>query len=137
MDISRLFLLSASISGLALAGCSAIQPPTPNEVRLTEKGGDCNSTVELNTGDTLTLALEGNPTTGYDWEVESNDPAVLELSGEPEYSSESSATGAGGTYTYRFKAVAKGQVTLRLIYHQPFEKNVPPSKSCEVTINVK
>ncbi len=137
MDSSGLFLLFASISVLVLAGCGAMQPPTPNEIHLTEKGGDCGSKVELNTGDTLVLSLEGNPTTGYVWEVESNDPAVIKPTGEPEFNPDSSAIGAGGTYTFRFTAVAKGQDALRLIYHQPYDKNAPETKSCEVTVNVK
>jgi inhibitor of cysteine peptidase len=137
MDHSGLFALVASIGALALVGCGAVQPPTPNEVRLSEKGGDCGSTVELKTGDTLALALEGNPITGYVWEVESNDPAVLEPTGEPEFNPDSEALGAGGTYTFRFTAVGKGQVALRLTYHRPFEENVPELRSCEVTINVK
>ncbi len=132
-----MFLLFASINILLLVGCSANQPPTPSEVRLTEKGGDCGSSVELNTGDSLSLTLEGNPTTGYTWEVESNDPAVLKPTGEPEYSPDSEAIGAGGTYTFRFTAVATGKVALKLIYHRTFEVGVPEIKSCEVTINVK
>jgi len=114
-----------------------MQPPTPNEVRLTEKGGDCGSTVELNTGDTLVLTLEGNPTTGYVWEIESNDPAVLESAGVPEFNPDSEAIGSGGTYTFRFTAVAEGKVTLKLVYQRPFEVNVQELKSCEVIINVK
>jgi inhibitor of cysteine peptidase len=137
MDHLSFFVFVASTSVLALAACSATQSPTPGEVRLSEKEGDCGSTVELNTGDTLVLTLEVNPTTGYTWEVESDDPAVIESISEPEYNPDSSAIGAGGTYTYRFRAVAEGQVTLRLIYHRPFETNVPELKSCKVTINVK
>jgi inhibitor of cysteine peptidase len=137
MDRLDMILLFASINVLVLVGCDVAQPATPNEVRLTEKGGDCGSSVELNTGDSLSLALEGNPTTGYVWEIESNDPAVMKPSGEPEYHADSEAIGAGGTYTFRFTAVAKGKVTLRLVYHRPFEKNVPELKSCEVTIIVK
>jgi inhibitor of cysteine peptidase len=137
MDRTGLFMLVASFSAMALVGCGAAQPPTPDEVRLTEKGGDCGSTVELDTGDALTLALEGNPTTGYVWDIEANDPAVIKPTGEPEFNADSNAVGAGGTVTFRFTAVAKGQVTLRLTYHRPFEVNVPPLKSCELTINVK
>ena len=137
MDRTSIFLMVASISAMALIGCSATQPPTLNEVRLTEKGGDCGSSVDLNTGDFMLLSLEGNPTTGYVWEIESNDPAVIKSVGEPEFTADSSAIGAGGTYTLRFSAVAKGQTTLKLVYHRPFEKNVPAAKSCELTINVK
>ena len=137
MDHFGLILSAVSINVLLLVGCSAMQPPTPNEVRLTEKGGDCGSTVELNTGDTLVLTLEGNPTTGYVWEIESNDPAVLESAGVPEFNPDSEAIGSGGTYTFRFTAVAEGKVTLKLVYQRPFEVNVQELKSCEVIINVK
>ena len=137
MDHFGLILSAVSINVLLLVGCSAMQPPTPNEVRLTEKGGDCGSTVELNTGDTLVLTLEGNPTTGYVWEIESNDPAVLESAGEPEFNPDSEAIGSGGTYTFRFTAVAEGKVTFKLVYQRPFEVNVQELKSCEVIINVK
>jgi inhibitor of cysteine peptidase len=137
MDRVDIVLLFVSINILVLVGSSAVLPPTPNEVHLTEKGGDCGSTVELNTGDSLALTLEGNPTTGYVWEIESNDPTVIQPVGEPDFNPDSEAVGAGGTYTFRFTAVAKGQVMLKLIYHRPFEKNVTPSKSCEVTIVVK
>ena len=137
MERRDLFLMVASISAMALVGCSAAQPPTPHEVRLKEKGGDCGSSVDLNTGDALVLDMDGNPTTGYVWEVESSDPAVIKSAGEPEFNADSTAVGAGGTVTFRFTAVAKGQATLKLTYHRPFEKNVPALKSCEVTINVK
>jgi inhibitor of cysteine peptidase len=125
------------MNAILLVGCGVAQPSTPNEVRLTEKRGDCGSTVELNSGDTLSLSLEGNPTTGYPWEIDSNDPAVMELAGEPEYNPDSEAIGSGGTYTFRFTAVAQGQVTLRLIYHRIFEEEVPALKSCEVIVTVK
>lgn len=137
MDRLDMFLSLISINILLLVGCGAAQPSTPNEVRLTEKGGDCGSTVELNTGDSLELVLEGNPTTGYTWETESNDPAVIQPAGEPEFTPDSEAIGSGGTYSFRFTAVANGEDTLKLIYHRTFEKNVPEIKSCEVTINVK
>jgi len=137
MDHLGLFLSTVSINVLLLVGCSAMQPPTPNEVHLSDKGGDCGSKVELNTGDSLVLTLEGNPTTGYVWEVESNDPAVIKPAGEPEFNPDSEAIGSGGIYTFRFTAVAKGEDTLKLIYHRTFEKNVPELKSCEVTISVK
>jgi inhibitor of cysteine peptidase len=137
MDRLDMFLLLISINILLLVGCGAAQPSTPNEVHLTEKGGDCGSSVELNTGDSLELVLEGNPTTGYTWEIESNDPAVLEPTGEPEFTPDSEALGAGGIYTFRFSAIANGKVTLRLIYRRPFENDVPALKSCEITINVK
>ena len=83
------------------------------------------------------MILEGNPSTGYTWEVGFYVPEVMKPAGEPKYQSASSQAGAGGTYTFRFLAVGEGQATLRLIYHRPWEQDVPDLKTCEVTVTVK
>jgi predicted secreted protein len=44
--------------------------------------------------------------------------------------------GAGGTFIFTFKAMAAGQVTLKLGYARPFE-SVPPIQSVSITIVVK
>lgn len=98
---------------------------------------DAGKTVELNTGDTLAVELEGNPTTGYVWEVEAVDAAVLKQTGESEFKPESDATGAGGVEILRFEAVASGQTALKLVYHRPWEEDVSPEETFEVTIVVK
>lgn len=133
----NLFLFVALTIVLALIGCNATPTQMPKEVRLTENGGGCGSTVGLKSGDTLELVVEGNPSTGYAWEVGFEVPAVIKSTGEPEYSSYSSTVGTGGAYTFHFVAVAEGQATITLIYHRPFEKNAPDLKTCEVTVNVK
>jgi inhibitor of cysteine peptidase len=98
---------------------------------------DAGKSVELGVGNKLEIVLEGNPTTGYSWEVGSVDETVLKLAGEPEFKSESRAVGAGGVFTFRFEAVAAGQTALQLIYHRPFEKDTPPIETFEVSVAVK
>ena len=93
--------------------------------------------VEMRAGGTLDVSLEGNPTTGYMWEAASVDSAVLKQVGEREFTSNSQALGAGGNVRFRFRAVAPGQTRLKLIYHRPFEKNVPPEKTFEVNVVVR
>jgi inhibitor of cysteine peptidase len=98
---------------------------------------DSGSTVELRTGDTLAVMLSGNPTTGYQWEMASVDTNVLKQRGKPEYTSNSAAVGAGGKFIFAFEAAAPGQTVLRLVYRRPFEKNVPPASTFEITAVVK
>ena len=135
-------LLVVSMLVLLLAGCrstGASQPtstPVPKEVQLTEEGGLCGSAVGLNAGDILVLILEGNPSTGYSWEVGFYVPEVIAPSGEPEIRPESNLAGAPATYTFRFLAVGEGEATLRLTYHRPAEKDAPDLKTCEVTVKV-
>ena len=98
---------------------------------------DAGSSSELRVGDKLEVTLPGSPTTGFQWEIGSVDTSILRPTGEPEFKSSSDALGSGGQFAFRFKAVAPGQTTLKLIYHRPFEKDTPPAQTFEVTATVK
>ncbi len=100
-------------------------------------GKDAASTVEIIVGNTLEIALEGNPTTGYMWEVAYVDTDVLIQVCEPEFRPKSDARGSGGKIIMSFKAVSVGQTLLKLMYHRPFEKNKPPLRFFDVTVIVK
>jgi len=122
------------IFGLLTAG--SVEPtPAGSPQQLTE--ADDGRTIELRVGGKLEVALEGNPTTGFQWEVGGGDTSIITLSGEPEFKPSSDALGAGGKFTLRFEAAAVGQTMLKLIYHRPFEKDAPPSRTFEVTVCVK
>jgi len=98
---------------------------------------DDGSTLTVEVGDIIDVVLEGNPTTGYGWTVDlsAEDAAILEQVGEPTYVPDSELIGAGGTYTFRFRALAVGEATLVLNYARPWE-SVPPLKTFSVTIAV-
>ena len=118
---------------MVLSGCQ--NPFVKGPVKLTET--DAGSTVEMNVGDMLEVMLEGNPTTGYDWEMASGDAAVLEQLGASTYKADSDLMGSGGQVTLRFEAVAAGQTTLQLVYHRPWETDEPPAQTFEVSVIVK
>jgi inhibitor of cysteine peptidase len=83
------------------------------------------------------LILNGNPSTGYTWDVGFYVHPVIEPTGEPEYQSDSNLVGAGGTYTFRFLATGEGEAKLAMTYHRPLDKDAPIFKTCEVTVTVK
>jgi predicted secreted protein len=109
-------------------------PPTPATMRLTE--ADDGSSASLNVSDLLEIALDGNPTTGYQWEVGSGNGDVLQQRGEPMFVAESDAVGSGGTVTLTFDAVAAGRVALWLIYHPQYDPAAPPIRTFAVTVTV-
>ncbi|MGB9834147.1 MAG: protease inhibitor I42 family protein [bacterium] len=85
----------------------------------------------------FSVVLEGNPTTGYSWEVKDFDQNLLKLLGEPIYTTQSptNIVGAGGKFTFNFLTQSKaGEATLDFIYLRPWE-SVPPLK--EFTLKVK
>ena len=124
--IAYAFLAAALLA--ALTACSAA-----NEVNL---GADDNgSQIELQADQTLVIGMEGNPTTGYSWEVEEVDEAVLRQVGEAEFEPESDAVGSGGVQILRFEAVNSGQTDLELVYHRSWEDEEPlETFSVQVTI---
>jgi inhibitor of cysteine peptidase len=104
---------------------------------LTYSKQDDGKVISVKVGDTFSITLDGNPTTGYAWETLPDSAALLTLVGEPAYNSSSDLLGAGGTYTFTFKAIAKGSTTLELIYHRSFETGVDPLETYTVTVEVK
>ena len=123
--VMSFFLLLALFSGCGAKGTS-----------LTDT--DNGKQVTVNTGDTLTLTLTSNPTTGYSWQVMEIDNTVLIQSGNPEYKQSSGSeglVGAGGTQTFRFQAVGTGMTVLKLGYARPWE-SVPPIQTFAVQIVV-
>jgi len=127
---------------LVLTSCNTLinqrdqQTALPKDVQLTEDGLACDSGTELNVGDTLILILNGNPSTGYTWDVGFYVHPVVEPLGEPKYQPDSNLLGASGKYTFRFLAVGEGQATLRMIYHRPKDENMSVLKICDVTVTV-
>lgn len=99
--------------------------------------GDAGSTQTMKVGDELVVELEGNPTTGYTWEVATIDDAVLRQEGEADFDPDSDAEGSGGTVTLHFKALAPGTTTLELVYRRSFEDNAPAEKTWQITVAVE
>ena len=129
-SIFKLFLLIL-ILNISLSACNT----GSNANTLT--AADAGKTIEMSTGETFAVELEGNPTTGYAWEVDEINPAVLKQVGEPEFKAESDLVGAEGIVILHFEAIASGDTPLKLIYHRPWEEDVPPLEIFEVGILVK
>jgi len=103
-------------------------------MKLTEN--DSGKTVEIRVDDELEVILPGNPTTGYVWEVSSLDSSILRLN-KSEFLASDKAIGSGGMEIIKFHAFASGTSEVRLIFHRPFEQNIPPLKTFEVTVIIK
>ena len=108
-----------------------------NGISLTD--ADNGKQIALQPGDILTVTLESNPTTGYSWQVMGIDNAILTQDGDPEYKQVSGSeglVGAGGTETFRFKAVGSGNASLELGYLRPWE-SVPPIQTFTIQVVVQ
>jgi len=129
--VQRIWILVA-LAGLlfSMNGCVS------GQVRLSSS--DSGKTIDIKTGGSIVVELNGNPTTGYTWEAKDLDTRMLKQEGETEFkSSNPGLIGAGGTLTLTFKTLMAGKTTLELVYHRPWEKNVEPQSTYSVSVNIK
>lgn len=97
------------------------------------------STVIVKPGDKIVILLDGNITTGYSWEVGTIDETFLKQYGEPTYREKYNPRGLEGVpgkFEFTFEALRIGKTSLRLIYQQPFEKDVEPEKTFTITVDI-
>lgn len=121
------FSASASVCGLSLR----VYRLVTNE--------DDGARLALRQGDQLMVALAGNATTGFQWEnVLLYEVAVLREIEEAEYRAKphpKEMVGFGGTFLFRYEAIAPGSQLFRFIYHRPWE-SVEPEEVVEFSVRV-
>ncbi len=86
------------------------------------------SIIHIAAGGDFSIALESNPTTGYQWKCVGieQETTVVEQAGEPVYQQDENPEGmmgVGGTETWNFKAVLKGEAVIQLGYYPPGSGN--------------
>lgn len=103
--------------------------PAASSVDLSLTKSDDGTSITIKTGDTLTVQLDSNPSTGYSWKVVPDDAAVLAQVGEPQFSlgDKTPMPGAGGVEIFTFIAKKAGTTTLTLLYARPWETDTTPT----------
>jgi inhibitor of cysteine peptidase len=89
------------------------------ELKITK--GDHEKHLVVQSGDTISLDLEENPTTGFQWEVDGLDSELMELSGSSFNLNSPDAIGGGGIHTYQFMPKKPGRTRISLKRWRPWE----------------
>lgn len=117
---------------LVVASCRS-----PRQLELTEK--DSGGTFELRVGDTVTVGLKSNPTTGYGWYPRhgAGDVRILAEKGDL-YQADSNASGValagqGGTHYFAYRVIGPGICGIALEYKRSWE-NAAPARTFEIMI---
>jgi inhibitor of cysteine peptidase len=122
---------------LAISAASQAFAPQITPAMVVLNDSDAGRQVVLNPNQSLEVSLSGNPTSGYQWLLDPASAAILKPAGEPVYRPDSALVGAGGTYTWRFTAIAVGQAPLQFVYRRIWEQDTPPLRTFAVTVVVK
>ena len=128
-------IIAVLLAALVLAaGCGR-----STEIKL--DANDNGRRIELEKGQVLVITLESNPTTGYRWEVVEFEEPILQQMGEAEFKQsdprEPPPPGTGGWETFRFEATSAGQMTLKLVYHRPWEEGEEPLETFSLQVVIR
>jgi inhibitor of cysteine peptidase len=91
-------------------------------------------TVSVAVGDAVVIRLPENPTTGYRWQVDAVTRLTLVAD---EFSSVSSAPGAGGERHLRFITPAPGSFHVQATLRRAWEVDAAPQAQFRVTVQVR
>ena len=123
------FLLAALVVAAALTACSGAQTAGVY-------GRDDTSILVL-AGQTFTIKLDENPTTGYAWVSSVSDETIVkEQSSEYKPSAADTQTvGSGGTRSFTYMAQKAGIATITLVYQRSWEET--PTETIVYNVTVK
>ena len=97
------------------------------------------NTATVRKGETFTVELDANPTTGYLWDMRLKAGKATLVS--QEYTSSAPAgsmvIGGGGVETFVFRAEETGRIELEAEYTRPWEKNAKPAATQRFDITVR
>lgn len=85
---------------------------------------DPSTLVEVKVGDVFVLALDANPSTGYQWQLtQPPDSLTIQPQGSTYHPPATMVPGAVGSEEWMFRAVGTGQTTIVLSYVRAWEKD--------------
>jgi predicted secreted protein len=130
-SVRKLAILAALVALTTSCGSGSSKETTIDDAQN-------GSSVALHPRDFLVVKLLGHEDGGYRWELQHTDPAVARLIDKSHKAADvpPNVYGASGTYSFRFRAVAPGTETLKLLDVRSFER-AHPAGSYQVTITVR
>ena len=96
---------------------------------------DERETISIGANQEFVIALDSNPTTGYNWEADYDESTLILV--EEKYSPDEKAeglVGAGGTQYFQFKALKTGKTEITLTYKRSWETGFAEQKVFKVDI---
>lgn len=94
------------------------------------------NSFDIAQGSVVSIRLEENPTTGYQWEISELDSRVVELQDSEYIGASKVVLGAGGLRIFTFEAKSPGVTQVRLKLRREWESEEEAIEHFEVTLRV-
>ena len=97
---------------------------------------DNGRTVDVRVGETVSVTLPENATSGYRWAIDNLEQGVVEAN-EPKPRYPPGAVGSGGAVTFSFRSIGPGSGEVSLKQWRHFEGDASISKRFRFRLNAK
>jgi len=95
---------------------------------------DPGKTIEVKAGEQFSIMLEGNATTGYNWEPSFDESYIKKVSQEYKVESDPGRVGAPGEQYFTFEALKQGTTDITIVYKRAWEEGSADKKVFKVNI---
>jgi inhibitor of cysteine peptidase len=135
MDMKYVFAISAVAAlavlggAIVLFGDSEAQGDNMEATFIEESG-----TMKAKVGEDVTIALEGNRTTGFDWKVVSTDGLELKSDEYTVKPHEPGLCGVGGTHYFTFHCEKAGTYNVVLDYLRDWEGSQGNTRTVQIVV---
>jgi len=139
----RLTIVAASLllpALILLGGCAIASSAAKVEISCDQFQDSHHSmnNIDLSVGDTVTIDLCSNPTTGFQWEEnpDISDSSVLKQTSHEFIPPGTDVPGQAGREVWVFKTLKKGESTVIFEYSQPWEGGMKNEWTYTLTVTV-
>jgi inhibitor of cysteine peptidase len=116
---------------------SAICAPSASAATKVVTDADKGATVQLKTGDVLEVHLKSNPTTGYEWSVDTKSTPLLKLIGQSQTEATQPGVGRPIFQIFKFEATGRGSGVLLLRYARSWEKPSAQDQQFDLQVTIE
>lgn len=129
---------AAALSFLVMTGCIAGKTQTEKDANVAAaRTSQQNNSEEIKAlvGQEFEIKLQGNPSTGYDWQIAKMDERLLKLTGEDFVTNApGGVVGSSGTAVFKLLPLKTGETELTLNYKRPWASDVLKSTTYKIII---
>jgi inhibitor of cysteine peptidase len=93
------------------------------------------ASIAVGVGQRFAVELDGNPTTGYSWQLAAAPGDQVRLV-DDDFTPSGGQIGSGGVQRFTFEALATGTTSLAFAYVRPWETGVAPVNAAQFPVKV-
>lgn len=98
---------------------------------------DDGNEINLSVGDTFSIQLKGNASTGFSWDVVDPLPSSVKLIEKTYTVDTPTKCGSGGVFVFKFVVMSAGSHKIHLVYARPWETKDGSEKTYTIKISSK